>query len=654
MPYREFPGLLAGLLAVAFMHVPQGQAQSEALELPNLSFEDLSQIKIVTASKNPLALGDTPAAVHVITGEEMARLGALSFPQALRYAPGVDVGQISTFQWSVSMRGFNGQFANQLLVLMDGRSILNPNNGGVSWYNHDTFLPDLDRIEIVRGSAGSLWGSNATNGVINILTKDASDTLGFAARVGGGNLTPVLVSARQGFKLNRTTFARVYAKYARFSGIPLSVSEADQGEWQRLQGGFRLDHHGDEARFTLQGDVYRTAADTVYPFPITTPPFSSTEYFKTVVHGANVLGKWTADTGADSQIAVRAYYDHFRLRGEANRQTIDIIDLDAQHMLRPFRDHQLTYGFNARGIFSDTPPTRIFTLPKGRRVTDRLFSLFAQDELRFFNDQLALTAGARLEHNDYTGWEHAPNLRLSYRTTSGQLFWVSVNRTVNTPTAYSEGISFDASARPPGVINRLIGNADRSETMKAFEAGFRHRPTRNTYLDVAFFINEYDHLMFIDRANGVQQGNVFLIPWSNGADGRTRGGEVTFGWDLKATWRLMASYSHLESTVSSASVGRGDKGSTPRNKASLTTSIDLPKRLRLDAAFRYVGSLSEPPIPSYSELDVRLAWRPKEFLELEVTGQNLLHSRHIEAPRGLSSIQSTIPRSFYAGVVFRY
>ncbi|WP_404421340.1 TonB-dependent receptor plug domain-containing protein [Nibricoccus sp. IMCC34717] len=650
--HLQYPISVCRFLPLVLAAIAASPAQAESLS--SLSFDELSQIRIVTASKVPLALSETPAAVYVLTGEEIKRLGANSFPQALRYAPGIDVGQISTYQWSVSARGFNGQFANQLLVLLDGRTILNPNNGGVSWFTHDTFFPDLDRIEVVRGPGSSLWGTNAVNGVINILTKDASQTQGFASRVGGGNLQPLLLSARQGFKLSEQTHLRVYAKANRFSGIPLSAEQVDQGEWDRNQIGFRLDSKLDaDTHFTVQGDAFRTDSDTIYPFPLRVAPYSKIEYFRTHTHGANLLATWKREMADGAGLQVRGYYDTFHVDGEASRQKIDIVDLDAQHTLRPRGAHRLTFGANARGIFSTIPETRVIRVPGRPRAYDQLYSLFAQDEITL-PGRMALTLGTRAEHNSYTGWEYSPNARLGWKASEHHFFWAAASHAVTTPTQFSTGIAFDSNARPPGIINRIIGAAESAEHLQAVEMGWRFQPTSNVFVDVTAFHNYYHDLLFIDRSAGVLTGGYLLQPWRNGLEGETRGGELALGWDPVPFWRLKATFSHLDSNVTGASVGRGDKGSSPRNKASLHCSFDLPADFEFDFALRYVGALTNPAVPAYNEADARLSWHASSRWTIEIVGQNLLHRSHIEAARGFNPIQSTIPRSVFFGVEYRH
>jgi iron complex outermembrane recepter protein len=639
-------------LLLVFAAIAASSAQAESLS--SLSFGELSQIRIVTASKVPLALSETPSAVYVLTGEEITRMGANSFPQALRYAPGIDVGQISTYQWSVSARGFNGQFANQLLVLLDGRTILNPNNGGVSWFTHDTYLPDLDRIEIVRGSGGSLWGTNAVNGVINILTKDASETQGFSSRIGGGNLNPLVLSARQGFKLGESTHLRVYAMANRFSGIPISVEQVDQGNWNRNQLGFRLDSRPDtESHFTIQGDAYDTKADTIYPFPLRTPPYSRTEYFRTHAKGANILATWRRQQADGSGLQLRGYYDSVHVDGEASRQDIDILDFDAQHTFQPRGRHRLTFGANIRGIFSTIPETRVIRVPGRPRAYDQLYSLFAQDEISLAG-RATLTLGTRAEHNGYTGWEHSPNARLSWRATPHHFFWAAASRAIATPTQFSTGIAFDSNARPPGIINQVVGAADRVEQLASAEIGWRIQPTKNLFLDFTAFHNQYRDLLFVDRNASVSVPGYVLQPWRNALEGETQGVEAALGWDPLPFWRLKATYSHFDSNVTGSSVGRGDKGSAPRNKASLHCSFDLPGDFKLDFAFRAVGALASPAIPSYHEADARLSWQLDDHWLIEGIGQNLINARHIEASRGFTSIQSTLPRSFFLGVHYRH
>lgn len=625
----------------------------------NLSFEQLSRIEITTASKRAEALAETPAAVHVLTGEEIRRLGATTLPDALRYVPGVDVAMINSSQWAVAARGFNGQYANQLLVMMDGRSIYNPAFGGVIWGAQDTFFEDIDRIEIVRGPGGALWGANAVNGVINILTKSAKETQGTVVAAGGGSFYEALAAVRHGFKISENTFGRVYAKYDQFGEAPLATGGDTPDAWNRLQGGFRMDSlPGDASTFTLQGDVHRVDQRFNYPFPSFTPPYSSTEIYDVTDTGANLLGRWTRHLSSDSVVTVQAYYDFYEQEGPVLHQRLHTLDFDVQHNAEVGERHAIAWGAGYRATWDTILPSRVMRVPGREQANDQLVGVFAQDEMALVLEKVFFTLGTKVEHNDYTGWEFQPSGRLSWHPTERQTVWGAVSRAVATPNHLSSGVVYDLSVMPPGALVQVRGGADRVEELLAYEVGHRIQPVERVSVDVAVFYNDYDHLLVAEEPGALIPGAPPVVPvyWVNSVSGHTCGAELALGWQPMDAWRLQGSYTWLEMNVDGASVGRGDEGSSPRHKFGIRSTVDLGRHWEWDTGLRYVSELEvgEVRVPAYVELDLRLAWKPSAHWEVAVVGQNLLEGAHFEYPRGTNPVTSEVPRSVYGRVSWRF
>lgn len=631
----------------------------------SLSFEQLSQIQIVTASKRPEILAETPAAVSVLTGEQIHRLGVTTLPDALRHVPGMDVSMVNSSQWGVSARGFNGQYANQLLVMMDGRSIYNTSFGAVFWSGQDTFFEDIDRIEVVRGPGGSLWGANAVNGVINILTKSAKDTQGTVFTGGGGGFNELISAVRHGFQVSENTFARVYAKYDRFGQAPLASGGDTPDDWDRLQGGFRLDSTPDDATtFTLQSDAHRVEEGATYFFPSFDPPdYVSAETYRFKNSGANLLGRWTRQLAGGSAVTSQAYYDHYQQKGPVLHQRLHTLDLDVQHNFNWGEGHVLTWGAGYRYTWDTIIPSRVLRVPGHRKANDQLLSLFAQNEFALVLKELFLTLGSKIEHNDYTGWEFQPNARLTWHPDDRQTVWGAVSRAVATPNHLSAGAYYDYQVIPPGglgpsspaVLVQVRGRSDRAEKLLAFETGYRIQPVERVAVDVAAFHNDYSQLLVTEIGAPVF-GMPPIVPlnWANRIDGRTKGVEVALEWRPLDAWRLQGGYTWFESDVARGSVGRDDGDASPRHKFGVRSSVDFGRHWQWDAGLRYVGQLESIDVPSYTELDFRLAWSPDARWEISLVGQNLLHESHFEYPRGLNPLKSEVPRSFYGKVTWRW
>lgn len=638
--FREAMAALCLALAAAAPAYPVQEDQPAASELKGLSIEQLMEIDVTSVSRRSEPVSGAAAAITVITGDDIRRSGANNLPDALRIAVGLEVAQSDGNTWAVSSRGFNITTSNKLLVLIDGRSVYTPLYSGVFWDVQDVMLEDIDRIEIIRGPGATLWGANAVNGVINILTKSARDTQGTLVTLGGGQEDEAFASFRQGGKVGDTAY-RAYGKYSYRDSLAFANGDSARDPLRRGQAGFRLDSPGTGAgTWTLQGDAYHgLAGQTVV------------ERADTVLDGANLLGRWSSTYAEDSGSDLQVYYDYTHRQipdwFEEHRHTLDV---DFQHRLPAGPRQKLVWGAGYR-ITEDqvgNSPGVAF-LPDHR--TESLFSAFAQDEIAL-ESHLRLTLGTKLEHNDWTGFEVQPSVRLSWVPDDRRTLWGAISRAVRTPTRYDEDIVFYTAAGTP----LLEGSNDFvSEELLAYELGYRVQPRTGLAVDVATFYNVYSHLRSYEPSAAPA---VFPYSFQNKLNADTWGAEVRLSAQAASWWRLHAGYAYLGKSLtldpdSLDPTGGKSEGDDPRSRFLLRSLMDLPGRLELDGTLRYVARLPSPVVPAYTELDLRLGWRATDALELSLAGQNLLHAQHPEfgAP---SPVRQEVQRNVYGKVTWRF
>lgn len=652
--------------AVAAVPVDQSPA------LASLSFEQLSQIQVITVSKRAASLVDTPAVVRVITSEDIQRSGATSIPEALRDVPGLNVAQINNSAWAIGARGFPWQYASKMLVMIDGRSVYSPMFGGVFWDQQDYLLEDLDRIEVVLGPGSSIWGANAVNGVINILTKSAKDTQGGLVYAGGGNEKLALTGGRYGWKLGEDVYARVYLKYSALDDTRLITGGATGDSLQMGQGGFRLDGELNElAKWTLQGDGYRGHEKYLVDLPnLNAPPtYLSHDDRGTDVSGANVLGRWETTFSDDSILHLQAYYDYAQRESALINSRVQMVDFEAHHTWSGWERQKIDWGLGYRMVSDQTEDAWVTFSPQDSLT--HLFSVFVQDEWSVVPDKLTLTAGLKVEHNDYTGFEPQPSARLSWRPVASQTVWGAWSRAVRTPTRVESFGQVDARVFPPGVLDatrpavlRVGGNDTlRSEQLDAWELGWRWQASERLSFDLSVFYNQYNKLMLIGSQPPYVQpapGPAVIIPspYGNGLRGEAYGGEIAAQWQPLDHWQLRASYSGVSLQLHAYQPDpiqyEQDEKTTPHHTVGLQSRVNLTRNLDWDMAFRYVDSVPYYQIPGYCELDARLAWRLRPNLELSLTGQNLLQAKHLEYKPSLVGQGSVIPMGVYAKITWKF
>ena len=644
--------------------------------LRNMTLEQLSQIEVTSPSKEPTPEFHSPVAIYVITGEDIRRSGVTTIPEALRLAPGVEVAQIDASKWSIGIRGFGTRLSRSVLVLIDGRTVYTPLFAGTYWEVQDTLLQDIDRIEVIRGPGGTIWGPNAVDGVINIITKSAKDTQGTYASAGGGNEEQGFFNFRYGGNDGKSLAWRAYAK--GFTRGPEYHPDGDNfDDWRGIQGGFRMDWGGGgRDAFTIQGDAYKQEDGEQVSLTTYTPPFTGNVNGYENLSGANVLFKWRRSFSDGNDIQLETYYDRTNRLEPNLGEDRDTVDVDYLERSKLGARNELLYGLGLRasdGRFNEVASGLVFS-PLHR--LDYLITGFLEDDINLVNDRLMLIAGSTILRTNYTGVAFQPTIRLMWTPTEAQTWWISFTHAVRTPSDAEEDfyLSSDIATEPNGtpVFARFNANPDYApEKLNAYEAGYRRLIGRNFYLDLAGFFNHYHDLFSEDVTGGfsVQTTLPFPAPaappayvllpaqFQNDLYGATYGGEIAPEWRPFDFWRLRGSYSFLrislkQAPTSSIPLGAGnEEGSSPQHQVSLDSSFDISKRLQLDLIYRFVSALPAQVVGGYSTGDVRFGYQLTTRLGLSVTGQNLFQPHHVEYigdPSGLVAIR----RSAYASLIW--
>jgi iron complex outermembrane receptor protein len=659
----SFRVMFALLNFVFLFFVASTQSQTPpSSSLRQLSLEQLMDIEITSVAKKEQKVSATAAAIYVITEEEIRRSGVTTIAEALRLAPGVTVSRIDGNSWAIGIRGFGNGLSRSVLVLIDGRSVYTPLFAGVFWEVQDTLLEDIDRIEVIRGPGGTIWGANAVNGVINIITKSATETQGLLATAGGGSEEKGFGSLRYGGKIGQDFSYRVYGKgFRRDAQFTPHLSDAD--DWQQGQGGFRTDWNLREGNsLTVQGDMYQGKArmrDQVSSF---SAPFSTIVEKDTGLSGMNLLGRWNRTLSETSDFALQIYYDRTYRREARWRERRHTVDIDFQHRFKITERQELNWGLGYRYTSDDTESIPTLVISPENRVA-HLFTAFLQDEIVLAPERWRLILGSKFEHNDYSGLEVQPSARILWTPTERQSLWASISRAVRTPSRVDTDIAASIAPNPAvPAFARLLGNKDfDSETLLAYELGYRIKPTDRFSVDLAAFYNSYDNLL------SVETGTLFLEPplaparfvlplqFDNKMKAKVYGVEIAADWRWLDWWRWRFAYSylHMDLTTKAASndaiTAPGTEGGSPQNQVSVTSFVNLPGNLELDGVFRYVDTLPGENVRSYLNLDLRLGWHVTKNVELSLVGQNLLAGHHAEWSGG-----TKIQRGIYTKATWRW
>ena len=641
-------------LALLRSSLAAAPALTRAQTIPNygdLSLEELMNETVTSVSKREQKRTDAATAITVLTNDELRRSGAVSIPDALRLVPGLAVASVNASQFSVSSRGFSNLFANKLLVLVDGRAVYSPVFAGVYWDVEQAMLEDVDRIEVIRGPGATVWGANAVNGVINIVSRDARDTQGALVYGSAGDVLETDSGVRYGGRIGERTYYRVYAGVRSVDDHPLANGRPAGDGWQGQQGGLRLDHYvSEDTQLTWQagGTGFDTDDDAIEDY------------------NANTLGRLTRRWSDRSSLEIQTYFDRtMRNEPERARLRTDTGDFSAQHTFGIGERHDVIWGLGYRAIESEVDQTSPLLEVRNDEARTDLYSFFVQDEFQVLPEKLTLTSGVKIEHNDYTGFEVQPGLRLALKPTARQTLWTAVSRAVRTPGSLEgQDLLAIATGAPfvgPGgglYLPRVTGNADlASEELWAYECGYRVQPVSRVSVDLALFYNVYEDLASASQVTGFVPGlplGTAEIPFANLLSAQTYGGELAVTVSPVDAWRLTGSYSLLLADVNGPVSADLDalEHSAPRHQATLRSSHDLTRRLCVDGQLRYVDAIRF--VPSYFTADLRIAYRLSDRLEIALVGRNLLQDQHLEQGPSFFTDTAEVPRSFHGKLTWRY
>ena len=625
--------------------------RQEVLDLP---LEQLMDVSVVSASRKSQSLSEVASSVFVIGQDDIRHSSATTIPDLLRMVPGVQVANVDGTTWAVSIRGFNSNFANKLLVMIDGRTVYTPLYGGVFWDVQDVPFENIERIEVIRGPGSTMWGANAVNGVINIITKNAQDTKGARVTALIGDQERRNLSARYGAAVSDSTSYRLYLKDVdrggTFGPTPDSL--------RTTRGGFRVDSApAYNWNLTVQGDAYGGTADHTFTVPKFSPPFTTNIISPSGLFGANLLTRLDWLQSDASKVSLQIYYDRTSRDTSVVKEDRDTLDFDLQHNLRVDR-HEFTWGAGYRYLHDNSPGSQYFA-PSPTSRYDALLNLFAQDEITLLPDTLRFIVGTKFEYKDITGWELEPSAKLSWTPCAGYSLWASVARSVRTPTRVEQDVSLlGVSPGPPAIFVATSGNRGlNSEALVAYELGFRADLNSTFSLDLSSFYNQYSDVISPVIGAPFFQGGQHAVPtvpivFRNLRNYDSSGGELSLQWQAREWWKLKGGYSYIRFFGQGVDDSPAVKA-TPTHQATLRSMMSLCRDVDFDLGPRYTGANRVPLatstviIPAYVTLDARLAWRPVAGVELSLVGQNLLAGHHLESVTDQTAVRHEIERTVY-------
>jgi iron complex outermembrane receptor protein len=660
-----------------------GNTRQETTDFTQFSLEQLKDVVIVSVSKKPETLSDVAAAVYVITQEDIRRSGVTSIPEALRLAPGVQVARITATDWAINIRGLNDQFAQNLLVMIDGRVVYNHVFSGVFWDIQDTLIEDIDRIEVIRGPGAALWGANAVNGVINIITKHTDKTQGWqtVALIGSEEQ---IGSVRRGSAFDNGTQYRVYGKFFNRGDLadvgldslnePPNPNDAQSSDnWRSGRGGFRIDmepgrglYENSPDAFTLQGEAYTNRYDKEFErrsiiFPGTRSSQTDNAEETSKATGLHIMGRWRHTIASDSETILQFYYDQSKKDYDPGSGQIHTANADFQYRLPFGNRHDVVWGLEYKYIsdeFDDSPNIQMdpSTLDQNR------WSAFIQDEIKIIPDLVTFIAGSKFEHNEFTGLEIQPSIRTLYTPDACYSMWAAISRAIRVPSRIElHGRTVDLVDLPTIDPNAPVevttqGNHNLdSEELTAFEFGLRLKPTPRLWLDTTVYFNDYINLIGLELDDNDPTDDRIDLGYDNNRSGQAYGLEAILDWKVNGNWLVGASYTYLHTLIDENTVAAApnitellSQGSNPRHLFSMRSYLDITHQVDFDVWFRFVGRLPERDIDGYTVMDSRLAWRPKNNIEISLVAQNLLESGHSE----FSTLE--VERSLYGKIDWKF
>jgi iron complex outermembrane receptor protein len=641
--------------------------QQRPVDLTGRSMEDLMNIEVTSVTKGIQKMSQVAAAVFVIGQEDIRRSGATNIPDLLRMVPGLDVAQINANTWAISARGFDSQFANKLLVLVDGRAVYSPTFAQVYWDTLDVPLEDIDRIEVIRGPGGTVWGTNAVNGVINIITKKAQNTLGTLVTGGGGTLEQGFGTAQYGGMTKGTAY-RIFTTYHNRDHFP-DLNGQDGGDGLHLlHGGFRVDSDLSKSdALTLQGDIYTGGEGESIIHSVLSPPENLTVFRRSHLSGGNVLIKWSHTFSSRSDMTLQFYLDRYKRSGPQSSEDRNTIDFDFRHHVVLGSRHDLNWGVGYRHSENKTVGTIDLAFVPANQ-SGNLVNFFVEDQITLKPERLFLYIGTKLEDNYFTGFDFEPSVRLAWTPTNRQTFWAAVSDVHRAPSQRDVSLKAALAALPGPAEVIITGNPNfTDETVLSYELGYRAQVNNRLSVDLATFLNSYRGLQTIEPLPSFTEPNssppLLVIPnsFANKMYGTTGGIEASINWKITDHWTLSSGYSllkthlHTDPTSMDTTDVADAEGSSPNHQAQLRSHLELPHGLAWDSNAYFVGPLPAQALPAYTRLDSQLTWQFAEGIQLSIVGQNLLSDHHVEFNDYLSAVNpSRVKRSMYAKIVWHF
>ncbi len=663
----------------AWGQAQQSEPTSQGRDLTQVSIENLMNMEVTSVSKKDQKMSQVAGAIFVITQEDIRRSGATTIPDLLRMVPGVDVAQINGSTWAISARGFNAQYSNKLLVMIDGRIVYTPTFAGVYWDALDLPLNDIERIEVIRGPGGTIWGANAVNGVISIFTKKAGDTRGGLIEAGAGTTEQGFATVQYGGKLSKSTDYRVYTKYFNREHILDLTGQSGADGWHMLRTGFRTDSVlSSKDTLTTEGNLYAgREGELEFVLPSVTSMGFVAVPEQINLGGGSLQSTWNHVYSVRTDSSLQASFSRYTRDDPLEPETRDTLDVDYQYhtawgnrqdIVWGLGYHYTTDTINGSFTVSFNPPSRSL----------QVFNAFVQDEIALIPSRLYLTAGTKLEHNDYTGFEVIPSVRMTWAPSDRHMFWSAVSRAVRAPSRSDTNLVVNIGEMPdqggPPILDRFLGNpAFKNENLLAYEMGYRTAIAERFSIDLASYFNHYDDVQTTEpsasffESTPLPAHEVESVTYQNLMHGETHGVEIAGNFRVTDRWTVSAGYAleqlHMHTDTISADRVTPlfiEKG-TPRHSAQLRSHTNLRRDLTWDASAYFVDRLSnqgpstQEVIPAYTRLDTGVTWRPRERFSLSLVGQNLLKDHHVEFQDVFGSMQSgQIKRSAYVKFVWQF
>lgn len=678
--HKSFAHFGCATLCIVFMITTWSRAD-DIENLSRMSLEELMNVEVTSVSKRSEKLSEAPAAITVITSEDIRRSGYSTIPDVLRLVPGMEVARIDLNSWAISARGFNGQFASKLLVLIDGRSVYSPLYSGVYWDAQDVMLEDVERIEVIRGPGATMWGANAVNGVINITTKSAEASQGTLVSAGGGSAEHYGFRARHGGLINNQFAYRVFVKsFDRFQNADATSANSDD-RWQVARTGFRLDGPvSKHSEIALSSEAYSGLSGYATTTPTISAPYQSLSVSNNPISGGHLLASYRTVTSPSSNIELKTYVDRLTQDFQSATDQRTTLDFDLHQNFNAGNRHALVWGSGFRYTWDHVLSSDVLTVAHDR-TESQIISAFAQDEILLAAEKLWLTVGSKAEHNDYTGLEIQPNLRLALAPAGNSRIWAAVSRAARTPSRGESDAVVNLVSVPPfspdnpsplPVMATFHGSENmNSEILIAYELGFRLQPAQNLGFAATGFFHDYDRLRFA-QINAPIIHMESPVPYvespsslTNDLFGNSQGFEIESELHLRSDWKLAANYSFLhadfflKNPVPSAA-GNPLESITeniiPNHQAVMRSAWDLGRRFELDITGRYVSKLTNSTISDYATADCRVGYQAFSGFEFFAAGQNLIGPAHHEfdSPLTLQTLKAQTERTLYLGATWTF